>query len=813
MDQYELEAEMLNGGRERAIANLRRNEDAGQAYNNPYAQAVYRRFVQPLAEMITAYVAEVRRGVHASGRELLRQHDPLVLAFITVRHTLGVVNEEERVTLTRLATVIGKTVYGETILAAFEGINPELYFTLVNDFERRMTKDERHRLAVFRDQAKKEGIALPHWTTQEVAAVGTLLASMARDIGLIQTEQLREKRKTVLLAGLAPDVAGIIDQISEFVAGVLPATLPCIIPPRDWTTANDGGYHTEGMQRTAPCIIRGRPRVEDEGDVPGIVLRAANALQRSAWQVNGQVLDLVDLVSQHFDVGEVLSQAEFPKPDKPYWLVDGMTKEDMSPQQTEAFAMWCAEVREWHTNRRIRGVQWGRYYESIRVARKMRHEPALHFVYQCDYRGRFYALTRGISPQGSDLQKALLRSAKPARMTDEGWRWFQIAGANRFGFDKAPLDERVEWTRQRHQMIVDMAHDPISHRGWAEADCPFQFIAWCFEYAGLAKLREETGEWGFTYLPLGQDGSCNGLQHYSAMLRDAVGGAATNLVPSPTQQDIYALVAAETARRVSEDEGDDEAGIAARWRAHLLTRGLVKRSVMTLPYGSTRYSCAEFILEEYMRKGMAPEFSKQEYVHAANWLSHHVWAAICAVVEKAPQAMVWLQNSVATAIDSPTGKETSDDDIQEIRWRSPSGFLVRQQYFKTEILRINTRLVGGVRIQLRIANATPESDLRRHRNGIAPNFVHACDAAHLHMLVDAADKAGIPFLAMVHDDFGTLAPYTESLQKLIRETFVDLYTVSNPLVDYQTYHGITKPLPPAGTLDITQVRHSTYFFC
>jgi DNA-directed RNA polymerase len=35
-----------------------------------------------------------------------------------------------------------------------------------------------------------------------------------------------------------------------------------------------------------------------------------------------------------------------------------------------------------------------------------------------------------------------------------------------------------------------------------------------------------------SHLPVAFDGSCNGLQNYSMMLRDEVGGAATNLVPS-----------------------------------------------------------------------------------------------------------------------------------------------------------------------------------------------------------------------------------------------------------------------------------------
>ncbi|WP_260851748.1 DNA-directed RNA polymerase, partial [Micrococcus luteus] len=44
-------------------------------------------------------------------------------------------------------------------------------------------------------------------------------------------------------------------------------------------------------------------------------------------------------------------------------------------------------------------------------------------------------------------------------------------------------------------------------------------------------------------LPLAFDGSCSGIQHFSAMLRDSIGGRAVNLLPSDTVQDIYKIVA------------------------------------------------------------------------------------------------------------------------------------------------------------------------------------------------------------------------------------------------------------------------------
>jgi DNA-directed RNA polymerase len=797
VNQAELEQYMVDGGRAKVLGSFKRNEEAGAAHNNPYAAAVYRRFVQPLADAISIYATEVKRGVQARAKVLMRKQDPLLMSVTTIRTLLDASLQQKKSAPTAVSRAIGETLYGETLLEAFENIEPDLYYTLVRDFERRMTKSERHRLTVFKQQAAKNGIHLPVWSSEDKLAVGTVLIYLAREIGLIDITEAMERGKTVREYKLMPEIAGMLDHIKGFVAGISPISLPCVEPPIPWTDANTGGYHTPVMRRVAPCCIRGRPRVEDLSDVPDIPLRALNALQRRAWAINERVLKAVDDVGARFDVGEVLAQAELPKPHRPEWLDDDMDKASLSPAQLAEFSVWKAEMREWYTTNKERGVQWGRYYEALRVARMFRGKP-FWFVYQFDFRGRCYANTRGVSPQGSDLQKALLQAHKGNPISTEAARWwFFIAGANRFGYDKATLDERFAWTVERCAMIRAIAADPLSNRQWTEADNPFQFLAWCFEYADYFADPAIF----VSHLALGQDGSCNGLQHFSAMLRDEVGGRATNLVPAETQQDIYRLVSDETARLLGEGTGMGCVYLD-RWRRHALSRDLVKRSVMTLPYGSTRFSCGEFIFKEYVSKHKAPEFAPPEYMKASRALSVPVWDAIGNVVVKAREAMAWLQNASDELIAA---------GVQEIYWRSPSGFMIRQRYGKYEFIKVESRLSQTVRIRPTIQQELEEPCPRRHRNGIAPNFIHGCDAGHMHFLIVEADEQ-VDHMAFIHDDYGTDAVYTETLHKLIRATFVKMYTERQPIAEFASQWGISAAQPTPGTLDLNQVLDSKYFF-
>ena len=67
------------------------------------------------------------------------------------------------------------------------------------------------------------------------------------------------------------------------------------------------------------------------------------------------------------------------------------------------------------------------------------------------------------------------------------------------------------------------------HRWWQEADSPWQLLAVCFDLR--AALSSGNPETYMSRIPVHQDGSCNGLQHYAALGRDESGGRAVNLLP------------------------------------------------------------------------------------------------------------------------------------------------------------------------------------------------------------------------------------------------------------------------------------------
>lgn len=809
LTQQDVENRMYRGGINRAEKTMARAEESGRAHQNPYAKELFREYVLPLAAVIKADLEAKRAGRRQAHVALLVSLDPEAVAFLAVRHVVSTLLSSKPEAHRKLAYGIGLTVHRELVLAQIHEEAPELYQTLARDFGRRLSKDERHRLRVFTMQAKQRGIPVVEWDIGSREQVGFYLMGLLEDAGLIElgteirTGLKRESREVFM----HPEIIEHIDKVKAYVSITMPVYGPCIEPPLDWAFGVTGGYHTPEMRRANPTMIHGRASARTLGrttDMP-LVYTAVNALQRTAWAVNVRLLNTVYAIAREYSTKEIVSLSDSPAPTKPEWLKEEWTKapkEEWPEDKQQEFKMWKRETAEWHTQRKLLGVRYSRFYAATRAAEMFRDLPEIYFVYFADSRGRLYPLTYGLNPQGSDLSKALIQFAHGKPLPDErAVMWFHVQGANKFGFDKATLLDRAAWVTERKEAILSYAADPVNNQGWQEAGDPLQFLAWCFEYEAWCNNPE-----GFiSYLPISMDGSCNGLQNLSAMFRDEVGGAATNLTNNAVMQDIYANVAVAATKRLTAMSLDgEEAKLRDTWLKFGISRKAVKRCVMTTPYGVTLRTATEYVIDDYLREGLGPTFDKTEYRRAATLLMSAVWPAIGDVVVKGREAMDWLRKSARIIM------KAKSDDTEIISWQTPSGFPACQDYFVAEVHRINTWLHGPIKI--RVMAESDEPDVNRHATGLAPNFVHSLDAAHLHLTTADCASQGITSLAMIHDDYGTHAADAQKLFDTIRKQFVAMYLACDPPTALRTKYPMIPEPPTHGKLDIMEVLESDYFF-
>lgn len=177
---------------------------------------------------------------------------------------------------------------------------------------------------------------------------------------------------------------------------------------------------------------------------------------------------------------------------------------------------------------------------KLGVAQNNRSETAIYFPHNIDFRGRAYTMHPNLSHLGSDLCRGLLKFAQTRPLGEHGLKWLRIQVANVYGggVDKLPLDKREQFIIDNMQLISDSATNPLrGERWWLQAEDPWQCLAGCME---LHKACQHQDPHEFeSSLPVHQDGSCNGLQHYAALARDEEGGRAVNLLPSDAPQDVY----------------------------------------------------------------------------------------------------------------------------------------------------------------------------------------------------------------------------------------------------------------------------------
>ena len=527
-----------------------------------------------------------------------------------------------------------------------------------------------------------------------------------------------------------------------------------------------------------------------------------NALQRTPWRVN---MFVVETLRACWDSGyewEGLPPRDnVPLPKYPFSKEPKYLNEE-EKLQFKLFKSQRNKIHTFNNKSMSRRIQVER---TIQLAEEYSEMEKMWYVWQLDFRGRKYPVESFLSPQNADYSKALLEFANSATITnDDEARWLAIHGANVFGVDKVSLEDREIWAYMNVQNAVDVYNDPISNKWWQEADKPWQALAWCYEWALYSNARQ-LGEPFETRLPCASDGSCNGLQHLSAMLRDEAGGKAVNLLPSPFPQDIYKDVANRATMLLMEantDLGNQllEVGVC---------RKICKRPVMIVPYSGTRHSCRDYILEALADKCKGKNPWNDDFFEPANYLAGFVWQAINEVIVSAHTVMDYIKSiaKLYCNVDKP------------FEWVTPTGLLVRQSYSNTNKKRIATHLSGSI-VKLNYSQPIENSiDKRKSVSGSSPNLTHSLDAAALTFTVDKCLKEGVTDFAMVHDSYGTHSPNMPLLNDKLREAFVEMYEANDVLLNLYDYavtslpEGTEVPLPPSkGTLDIRKVLESDYFF-
>ncbi len=905
--EVNLEAMMVDRGIERYRKLLSESQkDGASAFGG--SASVMKSLVEPLSEAFAAFIQEAgeRRGPKQISLDIITQASAEVTAYFTIKAVIDNAGKPTGVprsqsggrgvgsgfSISALSNTIADWLLDELKYRKFQSEAKGLFSWKMARFK---TSNYDHRNKSLAAAVRSVGLDVSEFdrSPSERIAIGSqclavLLSALPQ--AFVKEEVWVSKNRSAIRISMSPELSEKINDLNFRMELLATDYLPLALPPIPWSTSGPGGYYFPPL-RGKVNLVRHTSFKENKGrlgDLKNIEMPAVyaslNAIQNTSWAINDQVLEVMGQMAQwNTGVAGIPKAAPEELPKKPAWLEAEESPEARTEAQAAELKVWRKKsslVHEGNLARLSKALHFKAVLSTARLIKKEYQiegrEIPFYFAWNLDFRGRVYPIAPKLNPQGSDISRGLLKFGIGKPLGSSGAvDWLAIHGANCLAdspqgekLDKLPFEERIAWVNNHEKAILSVADNPLAETWWTTADSPFQFLAWVFEWAAF--IRSGRSLEFMSSLPVSMDGSCNGLQHYSALLRDAKGGEAVNLCPSERPQDIYQRVANRVGEILKRDwsitdlvkmpqdalgdtgtpeedrdgllddpepkegvsEEDSETAIAhsvseyaAGWISWgKVNRKFVKRQVMTLPYGSRQFGFREQIAQfvQALKDSDRPSFAQNAYKDTVvdkglkdfafySYMAGVIWEALGGVVESAQEGMDFFQGCAKVAAKSG----------MPISWVAPTGFPVVNAYYNMESRTIKTILNGKIVMRPTVQTASDKIDPRKQVSSISPNIIHSLDASALMLAITESAARGITHFLAVHDCFGTHACDAPELAKVTRSTFVSMYRDNDILgrlfedltVDVpEEFKEKLPAMPAVGDLDLEQVERSRYFF-
>ncbi|KAL3640220.1 DNA-directed RNA polymerase 2, chloroplastic/mitochondrial [Castilleja foliolosa] len=780
------------------------------APNLPYIKSLFLGWFEPLRDKIAEEQELIRKGKSRAAYAKYFDHLPAdMMAVITMHKLMGMLmigGDYGYARVVQAACVIGDAIEQEVRIHHLlektkkkkvekdtdkEGDESGVNIQEQEKLRQKVTTlIKKQKLRAVRQLVNKH-IEFQSWGQDAKAKVGSHLIELILQTAYIQppANQLADGPPDIRPAFTSSRRYGVI-QCDPLVRKGLEKTarhmvipyMPMLVPPVKWTGYDKGAYlylpsyvmRTHGARQQRESVRRAsRQQLKP-------VFEALDILGSTRWRVNKRVLSVIDRIwASGGRLADLVDRSDIPLPRQPDTEDEALIKK------------WKWKIKSIKKENSERHSQRCDTELKLAVARRMKEEEGFFYPHNLDFRGRAYPMHPHLNHLGSDICRGILEFSEGRPLGHSGLRWLRVHVANLFanGVDKLSLEGRVEFTENHLDDIFDSADRPLEgKRWWLNAEDPFQCLAACINLAEA--LRSPSPETTISHIPVHQDGSCNGLQHYAALGRDKLGAAAVNLVAGEKPADVYSGIASRVLDIMKEDAQKDPAVFPDALRARILInhvdRKLVKQTVMTSVYGVTFIGARDQIKRRLKERGAIMDDS--EVFGAACYAAKVTLTALEQMFEAARSIMSWL-GDCAKVIAT---------ENEPVRWTTPLGLPVVQPY----------RQVGRhlIKTSLQVLTLQHESEkvmVKRQRTAFPPNFVHSLDGSHMMMTAIACKKAGLSF-AGVHDSYWTHACDVDEMNKILREKFVELYEA--PILENTVVEGLSKILPYIGFPSIARSR-------
>ncbi|KAI1749882.1 DNA-directed RNA polymerase [Xylaria castorea] len=654
------------------------------------------------------------------------------------------------------------------------------------------------------------------WPTLIKAKVGAQLLSALLDSAKIKVVREHPETKT-LVSQMQPALARttvnrkgkkigtimpnkvLVDMMKREPRGdYLARHLPMLVEPQPWTKFDQGGFLEFPSQLVRIKNGEKDQRIYTEaaiqrGDLDQ-VSKGLDVLGRTAWQINRPIFDVM---LEAWNSGEGIANIpplnpNIPVPEEPDVSEDPFARRE-----------WLKRVKLVENEKS--GLHSERCFMNFQldIARAFR-EQTFYFPHNMDFRGRAYPIPAYLNHMGADHVRGVLRFAAGKELGKSGFRWLKVHLANVFGFDKASLEEREAFAMDHIKDIYDSATNPLTgKRWWLKAEDSWQCLAACFELKAAFESPDPTKY--VSHLPVHQDGTCNGLQHYAALGGDRWGAQQVNLLPGDRPADVYSAVADLVKVGIAEDLA--AGSFLAKAVDGKITRKVVKQTVMTNVYGVTFIGAKAQVLKQI--DAAYPNIETESGVPSAvlaSYIATKIFKALSTMFRGAHDIQYWLgecagrvcraltpeqldrianetpkapKRSKASRSSAKKPRSSSNASLEgllnqfrsTIVWTTPLRMPIVQPYRMSDTRIIPTCLQD---LTLQIPDRSDPVNRRKQLQAFPPNFIHSLDASHMLLSALECDELGLSFAA-VHDSFWTHAADVNVMNRVLRDAFVRIH--------------------------------------
>ena len=538
--------------------------------------------------------------------------------------------------------------------------------------------------------------------------------------------------------------------------------MPMTNKPLDWKF--EDGSIVGGYEEFQYEMIRTKKKYLDYNKYSSEIYDSLNYIQKQPWKVDLELLKFVEN-DLRIPVKEDFINTIYPDADNCKFGIkiseeghglneDELAKVKLSRKEfQQTVDLYHAEIKDFES-------AMGKY-RAVKMAVEIAHEykgKTIYFPHSYDSRGRIYPIPVGLTPQGSDQVKSLLKYDGGQVLNRDGAEWAFAYLASLYGDDKLHFADRV----QRGMKLINA--------NYKDADEPYQFLSHQLE---LHKIVDNPKALFSGRIHL--DACNSGSQFTSALTGDLSGCLATNVIPTIKEdglcerQDAYLLVSQksiELCKSILLTDMTNEDREVYELLLKLLKesgRKICKRPVMVSNYGGTSGGRADMLYNMFRELGVERRFvTQQNAIKFAKIIGDSITGVLNG--GKAFEKYVQLLNNIISK------KGTA------VTWMTGDGF---------KVIHVKNKELKPQKVRLMLPNSRKEISIvkkmysnevapMKMRSAISPNVIHSYDAELLRRVALRMKEEGIDNSDWIHDSFGTLPNEVGDMLRITKEVFIEM---------------------------------------